>query len=218
MGHDATLNSPANYSYGGKIDGNANAIFSETMAQIFQHATAYELINGAGRYGLSEDIVFEIRQSAVQSMWLVRRSYENYVSSGMRFESWNNPNTPSDETFDTFMTIAYAFFVHAESSGLGYKVPLKRMMNLLQTFGPRDRERYSQYRNTKTAETFRSTLFVAALSYAFRQNLRTEFRDLKFPVNDEIYDELLARMGEAAVHLESRQNTVSTTNFGNIRL
>ena len=42
MGHNVTLNFPTAYYYGGKIDGNANAIYSETLAQIFQHATAYE--------------------------------------------------------------------------------------------------------------------------------------------------------------------------------
>ena len=45
MGHNFTLNSPANYYYGGRIDGNANAIFSEAMAQIFQHAAGYEIVN-----------------------------------------------------------------------------------------------------------------------------------------------------------------------------
>lgn len=32
MGHNFTLNFPATYYYGGKIDGNANAIYSETLA------------------------------------------------------------------------------------------------------------------------------------------------------------------------------------------
>jgi hypothetical protein len=41
MGHNFTLNSPVEFCYGGKIDGWANAIFSETMAQIFAHATAF---------------------------------------------------------------------------------------------------------------------------------------------------------------------------------
>ena len=50
MGHNFTLNSPADYYYGGKIDGNANAIFSESLAQIFQHATAFEIINNYSDY------------------------------------------------------------------------------------------------------------------------------------------------------------------------
>jgi hypothetical protein len=195
MGHDMTLNSPSDYFYGGKTDGNGNAIFSESMAQIYQHATAYELINNAGTYGLGNDIVFEIKQSAIQSMRGVRGAYEDYVSSGMAFSSWNDPATPTDETFRTFMTIAYRFFVHAENSGLGYRVPLKRMMSLLQKFRETDRERYSQYSNSPTAETFRATLMVAALSYGFGEDLRTEFRDLKFPISDGIFNELIQRTG-----------------------
>lgn len=110
-------------------------------------------------------------------MQVVRGSYENYVNSGMKFTSWNNPATPTDETFDTFMTIAYEFSAHAENSELEYRIPLKRMMSLLQTFGENDRARYDQYNNTPAGETFRSTLMVAALSYAFETDLRAEFRE-----------------------------------------
>ena len=214
MGHDMTLNSPSNYFYGGKIDGNANAIFSESMAQIFQHATAYELINSTGTYGLGNDIVFEIKQSAIQSMWLVRSSYEDYVSSGMKFSSWNDPATPVDETFGTFMTIAYRFFVHAENSGLGYQIPLEKMTNLLQKFGEIDRERYSQNNNTPTAETFRATLMVAALSYGFGEDLRTEFRNLKFPISDETYNELIQRASARAISSLSVGSSSGSISLG----
>ncbi|RLF52160.1 MAG: hypothetical protein DRN24_03715 [Thermoplasmata archaeon] len=194
MGHDVTLNSPANYFYGGKIDGNANAIFSESMAQIFQHSTAYEIINNAKVYGLSEDLVFEIKQSAISSIMMVKNAYEEYINSGMVFSSWNDPVTERDETFNTFMTLAYKFFEHAEKSGLGYRMPLKRMMMLLQTFCEEDKERYSQFENSPEAENFRATLMVTALSFAFEEDLREEFKRLNFPVDDKIYDELINRI------------------------
>jgi hypothetical protein len=191
MGHNFTINSPADYYYGGKMDGNANAIFSESMAQIFQHATAYEIINNAGTYGLSEDIIADIKQSAISSIKIVRNSYENYLSSGRNFASWNDPGTPKDETFNTFMTIAYKFFEHAENSGLEYRIPLKRMMGLLQVFNEDLRQRYDQDNNTVEASTFRATLMVTALSYAFSTDLRAEFRDLNFPISDGTYEELM---------------------------
>ena len=68
MGHNATLNFPADYYYGGKIDGSANAIYSETMAQIFQYATAYELMNNGSQYGLAEDILTEIWISSISAI------------------------------------------------------------------------------------------------------------------------------------------------------
>ena len=37
LGHNATVNSPAAFRLGDKIDGRANAIVSEALAQIFQH-------------------------------------------------------------------------------------------------------------------------------------------------------------------------------------
>ena len=185
IGHNFTLNTPSNYYYGGKIDGNANAIFSESMAQIFQHATAYEMLNNAISYGLSEDIVVELKQSAVSSILVMRNAYEDYRSD-MRFSSWNDLSTPEDETFNTFMTIAYVFCAYAENTGLGYKAPLKRMMKLLQTFDERLRRGYNQHNNTASADTFRATLMVTALSYGFSTDLRTEFRSLNFPISDEV--------------------------------
>ena len=64
MGHNVTLNFPASYYYGGKIDGSANAIYSETMAQIFQHASLYEMINRGLLYGLSGEITTELENTA----------------------------------------------------------------------------------------------------------------------------------------------------------
>ena len=173
------------------------------MAQIFQHSTAYEIINNAKVYGLSEDLVFEIKQSAISSIMMVKNAYEEYINSGMVFSSWNDPVTERDETFNTFMTLAYKFFEHAEKSGLGYRMPLKRMMMLLQTFCEEDKERYSQFENSPEAENFRATLMVAALSFAFEEDLREEFKRLNFPVDDKIYDELINRI----------RDTLMTNNF-----
>ncbi len=191
MGHNYTLNFPADYYYGGKIDGCANAIYSESMAQIFQHAAAYELINSAGDYGLSADLVFEIGKSAGQSITVVRSAYEDYLASGMNFVSWNDPGTSEDETFDTFMTIAFRFFVHAEARRAGYRQPAKRMTELLGVFNESLREQYDQHHDTAEADTFRATLMVSALSYGFDADLRDEFRDLGFPISDAIYTALI---------------------------
>lgn len=194
MGHNYTLNSPAGFYYGGKIDGLANAIFSETMAQIFQHATAYEIVNHASDYGLDRDLAAELYASAVDSIKLVRRSYEAYVDGGMNFESWNDPNTSDDDTFNTFMTIAYLFFVHAESSQLGYRLPAKRMMELLQVFDEDLRLQYDQANDTEAADSFRATLMATAVSHAFSEDLRDEFESLGFPISDIVFDDLNAKL------------------------
>jgi hypothetical protein len=190
MGHNFTLNTPASYYYGGRIDGDANAIFSESMAQIFQHAAGYEIINNYQTYGLSDDLVLDIKQSMLSSMSIVRISYDQYLASGKNYSSWNNPATPSDETFGTFITVAFTFCEHAENSGQGYRAPLKRMMRLLQGFNPNWAQRYDCLNNTAAADTFRATLMVTALSYAFSTDLRSEFRNLNFPISDQTYDEL----------------------------
>lgn len=190
MGHNFTLNTPSNYYYGGKIDGEANTIYSESMANIFQHAAGYEVINNYQSYGLSDDLMFEIRQSMISSISIVRDGYEDYLSEGKHFVSWDDPNTQDDETFNIFMTIAYKFLEKAETNNVGYKGPLKKMLSLLQGFKPDWRDRFDQSNNTAEADTFRATLMVAAISFAFSTDLRDEFRILDFPISDTIYDEI----------------------------
>ncbi|MBN2086368.1 MAG: hypothetical protein JW748_14205 [Anaerolineales bacterium] len=191
MGHNVTLNSPAAYYTGGKIDGNANAIYSETLANIFAHATAYEMLRNAGEFGLDDGLAAEIRQTARLAMAVTRKGYEDYLAAGKPFHSWNDPATAGDETFGTFMTIAYKFCERAEADGNGYSGPVKRMMLLLQKFNPDWRARYSAGANSPAAETFRATWMVAALSYAFSADLREEFRALQFPIDDAAFEDLL---------------------------
>lgn len=186
MGHNFSLNAPAAFRFGGRIDGNANAIFSEAVAQMFQHAVAYEMVTNAARYGLPDDIALDIANSARASAQLVRASYDAYVSAGKPFSSWNDPGTPPDETFGTFMTVARQFMVHAEQAG-SYVGPLTRTMRLLRTFNEGMATAYAQQTNSPEASAFRATLMVAALSYGFQQDLRAEFRALNFPIDDAAY-------------------------------
>jgi len=191
MGHNATLNSPTPFHWGFKQDGPANTIYSETMAQIFQHATAYELVNDKHKYGISDELALDIAQSARKTMEVVRRSYESYRNSGCRYSSWNDASTEHDDTFDTFMTIAHTFFEHAERDGMGYREPLRRLMAFLQRFNPEWEQRFSARENSPDAERFRATLMAAALSHAFKSDLRPEFRELNFPIDDAIFEGLV---------------------------
>jgi hypothetical protein len=190
MGHNYTLNTPGHYYFGGRIDGNANAIYSESMAQIYSFAAGYELINHYQTYGLSDDLMWDIEQDFISSISGTRSTYDSYVSSGKKFSSWNDPITPADETFNTFGTIAYEFCKQAENWGQGYRAPLKRMVNLLEGFNPTWWQRYDQSHNTAAADTFRATLMAAAVSYGFAKDLRADFRNLNFPISDQIYNDL----------------------------
>ena len=192
MGHNFTLNTPADYYFGGKTDGFANAIYSEAMAQIFQHVTAYCIVNNYRDYGLGEDLANEIRLSAQASFLWLSKSYQRYVDSGRNFASWNGPDTPQDETSDTFMTVAYKFFEQAEQNKADYKSTLKRMMKFLQHFNSDWHHRFDPENNSDEGAAFRATLMVAALSYAFDEDLVPEFRELHFPINEEVFQELMA--------------------------
>jgi hypothetical protein len=193
MGHNHTLNFPASFMYGGNIDGNANAIYAETLAQIFSSATIYELVNNNAAYGIPDDLALQVGLSGKNNMKsFIVADYNEYVSSGMPFCSWNDPTTPQDETETTFMTLAYKFVEHAETEGMGYKQPVQRMMLLLGTFNAVMLEQYDPRNNSQTGATYRSTLMVAALSCAFQKDLRTEFKALNFPIDDQAFVSLIS--------------------------
>jgi hypothetical protein len=169
-----------------------NTIVSETLAQIFQHATIYVILNSEGQFGLSEEICRELRACGVRSIGVVREAYRSFLADPCQYTTYNSSVTQHDDTFETFMTVAYVFCELAEERG-DYRTPLKRMMRLMQTFSPPDHQRFQQREN----EAFRASFLVAAMSYGFDTDLRKRFRNLHFPVSDGIYDELLARMRQS---------------------
>ena len=191
MGHNLSLNAPAAFRYGGRIDGNANAIFSEAVAQMFQHAVAFELVNNPTRYGIPGDLALDIAASAHVSAKTLQQIYDTYLSQGKPFTTWNDPVTGVDETLGAFIAVARQFMVHAEQTK-SYVGPLTRVMRLLRTFNASMAAQYASQTNSSAANTFRSTLMVAAVSYGFQQDLRGEFRALNFPIDDATYSSLYA--------------------------
>jgi hypothetical protein len=71
----------------------------------------------------------------------------------------------------------------------------RRLMFFLQHWSRDWQARFSPRQNSLTAETFRATLMIAAISYGTGRDLRPTFRTLKFPVDDALYDELTATVG-----------------------
>lgn len=194
IGHSYVLNFPLRYCYGDKLSGAGGDIFVESMAQIIQHALAYEMVNHYDKYGLSEDVAFDVKRRAVNTMGNVRQGYESYKAKGMKFCSWGEEGSELHPLkLDTCMTIAYVFFVHAENSGKGYLCPLKRMITFLRIFDEDIKQRYDSAHDTPEASIFRATFMTAALSCAFDDDLRQEFKDLNFPVDDARYVKLLDR-------------------------
>lgn len=191
MAHNFTLNSPAPYAVGEKIEGPARSIYAEAMATIFSLTTAYEMLNNAEAFGLGDGLAFEIRQDAYVAMDDTHFRYEQYRMTDSPFAAWDDPDTGDDETLGVYKAIAFKFCEQAEQKGEGYGEPLKRMMALLQLFNPDWHDQYSQYANSSAAEAFRATWMVAALSYAFSADLRGEFKALNFPVDDAVFEDML---------------------------
>lgn len=191
MGHNFTLNTPSSYISGGKIDGLANAIFSESLAQIFQHATGYEILNNPSYFGISPLVVEAIKKDVNGSFSFAKSQYQKYIDEGKKYSSWNDPSTPSDETFGTFITLGYKFLEYGNTLKTGYRIPTQRLMKFIQNvFDADTRNKFAQNTNSDIASKFRATLMVTAISAAYGKDFREDFRTLNFPIDDEIYQQL----------------------------
>jgi hypothetical protein len=190
IGKDTTLNTPVTFPFGGNTDGSASEIYSETMGAIFSYATGYEVVNNAATYGISNDVALDIGNSMLIGAANLKANYDAYVAAGAPFSSWNPYYGGPDPTLGTLSALAWKFIEHAELQGLGYRTPAKRLMTLLQLFSPSMLASYDPQDNTQAGATFRSTLMVTALSYAFSEDLRSEFGALNFPIDDAVYEQL----------------------------
>ena len=186
VGKVTTLNTPASYSFGGNTDGPASEIYSETMGDIFSYSSGCQLISNASSYGIGPDATADIRNSLLTGAANLQSAYNTYVAQGAPFTSWDSDSG----MLGTLSTLAWRFIAHAEAQGQGYQVPLTRMMTLLQMFNPSMQAAYAPQSDTPAAATFRSTLMVAAISYAFNEDLRSEFEALNFPIDDATFDAL----------------------------
>jgi hypothetical protein len=188
MGHNITLNSPARYRFGGKTDGPMNTIVSETLAQIMQHATAWLILNHPRHYGLSDGLAEGLERSAQAAFAGMARAHRDYVAQGCPFATRQEPGSKQDRTFGTFMTVACVFVQEAERAG-DMRGATKRLMRMLQTFNEEDHRRYQVPEN----DAFRATFLVAAVSHGLGRDMRPKFRELRFPIDAAVYDEMTTR-------------------------
>lgn len=188
MAHNITLNFPASYQYGGKTDGPANAIFSEAIAQIFQHAAGYELINNYQKYGLDEAWLLKLKENFTSNVRFQRSMFSEYMNTGMAFQTYydasKNDAQRSREVLRTFLTVPYMFFRYVEERNQGYRLPVKRLMQYLSRFNAEWLRRFDPKADTPAANTFRATLWVAAISYTFQRDLRADFQAIGYPISD----------------------------------
>jgi hypothetical protein len=190
IGKDTTLNTPTSLTYGGNTDGNASEIYSETMGDVFSYASGCQLVSNPSTYGLDPAVAVDIGNNMLSGAALLQQAYNNYVAAGAPFNSWNPYNSEPDPTLGTISTLAWKFIEHAEQQGQGYQVPTQRMMKVLQMFDSSMLASYAPADDSPAAATFRSTLMVTALSYAFSQDLRNEFGSLNFPMDNTTFEQL----------------------------
>ena len=191
MAHNFQMNSPADSCFGDYWIGNwSTYFFKEGLVRMLQVAPAYELINDCEWYGLSRELLVAIELNTIRMVWDFREAHDRYVDSGLPFTTWDDPNTGTWESLDIACVLATRFLMHAEEDGLGYRVPSKRLMKFVHTFDQEALAKWDVDRDTPEGEEFRSTFSVAALSFAFNEDLRDEFRALNFPISDEDYEAL----------------------------
>ncbi|GAB3959303.1 hypothetical protein GCM10028805_55160 [Spirosoma harenae] len=184
QGHNVTLNAPANYTTDRMSGGSGYAIHAESMANIFSYATGYELINNAQQYGLSNEVVSLLKPSYSFGVTDLRRSFNQYIEEGKPFNSWDNPATANVEISGAVSVVSYKYIDYADKQKLGFRIPTKRLMQFFQRCNSEWERRYDRTTDSPAGNSFRATLMVAALSHAFQKDLRADFRDLNFPIND----------------------------------
>ncbi|MEZ0609888.1 BACON domain-containing protein [Fibrella sp. WM1] len=213
MGHNLTLNFPANYPYGGKTDGPANAIFSEAIAQIFQYSTGYEVMNNYQKYGLDDTWLFKLKSNFANGARSLRGTFDEYMSTGMAFRTYNVPSDAqrSREVFRSFLSVPYMFLRYAEQANQGYRQPVKRLMQFLGNFNPEWLKRFDSQNDTPAANAFRATMWVAAMSYAFQRDLRADFRAIGYPISDADWTYLNPALLAVSTNSLSISATVGST-------
>ncbi len=190
LGQGFTLNTPSDFVFGNNIDGNYNFMYRKGMALIFSLGAAWELINNQEFFGLCDAATLEIYYNIKDDYRFLHEVYLDYIIGGRDFTGWNYSPVNHKNTLDTYLVICYKFCSHAAQEGIGYKIPIQRMMKLLQLFNEEMRIRYNLDENTPDTDAMVATFLVTAMSYAFEKDLRQEFRDLNFPINDGFYDTL----------------------------
>jgi hypothetical protein len=214
IGKDTTLDTPVSFTYGGNTDGNASEIYSETMGDIFSYASGCQLISNAASYGLGPDVAFDVQNSMLAGAANLQGQYNSYVAAGAPFSSWNPHNGGTDPTLGTVATLAWVFIQQAETQGQGYQIPTTRLMTFLQQFNASLQASYAPASNTPAGATFRSTLMVGALSYAFSEDLRSEFESLNFPIDNGIFDQLFEGVTGGGASLAPPTGTFAAQTVG----
>jgi len=214
VGKDTALNTPTSLTYGGNTDGGGSEIYAETMGDILSYAAGCQLISNASSYGIGADAKLDIQNAMLSGAALLQGTYNQYVADGAPFSSWNPYNGEPDPTIGTFSTLAWKFIAHAEQQGQGYQVPAQRMMKLLQLFDSSMLESYAPQTNSEAAATFRSTLMVTALSYAFSEDLRGEFEALNFPIDNDTFEQLYEMATNGGASLSPASESFGGVNVG----
>jgi hypothetical protein len=214
IGKDTTLNTPVSFPFGGHTDGNASEIYSETMGDIFSYAAGCQLVSNPASYGIGPDVASDIRNSMLAGAAALQATFNAYVAAGAPFSSWNPYNGGPDPTLGTLTALSWKFIEHAELRGLGYQTPVTRLMKFLQMFDAGMLASYAPQSDTEAAATFRSTLMVTALSYAFSEDLRSEFESLNFPIDDETFQQLYEMATGGGVSLSPSAATFAPQDVG----
>lgn len=193
MGHNIACNSPKGHRMGGRLDGNGNAILTESTAQILQHAAGRRLIEHAAEYGIDAPLRSQIAMSCESTMMTLARFGRKYVRDGCPFAAWDKPNTPQDETLLTFMYLAYRFCRGVEEYHVDWDKAVTRYATVLRTMDEPLYKRLDNKVPTDAAATADATLMVAAVSHGLDRDMRRDFRQAKFPIDDALYEELLTK-------------------------
>lgn len=145
-----------------------------SMAAISSYYSYRNILNNPDTYGI-EDLTREsLDVDFLEALEYEEMLYENYVSMGKNFDV---------EKESTSAALTVKMFEFGEAYGWDHFKKLARAFE----DGISDR---IIFKNGIITDTDRSTFIIAALSASFELDLRQEFYDLSFPIDEDLYQSI----------------------------
>jgi len=145
------------------ITGSYNAIYSECLARILQYTVSPFVGRMVPRMS---DALYADQQRGWRNVEEHREKYDGFVT-------YNDPQTPGDDTFNSFCMLAYEFV--NQLTNYDREVP-----RLLSWFSNQDVVEFAKKWNGTDAD--RARVMVDAFSYSLERNMDNHFKELGLPI------------------------------------
>lgn len=146
----------------------------ESLAVVSAFYTYHDIIENKGSYGIDDTSIRSLDFDFANGRDYQQAMFNKYVSQGKRFDV---------NQVLTSQALDFKMITYGENYGW------QNFQRLSKAFENGVSDRFAFHRDG-VSPIEQSTYVIAALSVAFGRDFRQEFRDLDFPIDDFLYEEL----------------------------